>query len=319
MRSVRWGIGVRQRFVNRGVWTNGVAKTKTKRPIKWKIIEQSRNVHTVRMVAENSKWDQYFLLSSDRHHDNAHADHALERKHLDLAVERGAGIVDVGDMHCAMQGKFDKRSDLTACRPEQQEGRYIDSLVECAADFYAPYAENFVVIGTGNHETSILKRHETDLTERTCERMSAISGHKVHSGGYGGWVRFVVKINNTNRQCNMKYFHGSGGGGPVTRGVIQTNRMAVIFPQANIIVSGHTHDQWIVPIAREKLYKSGKVGMDEALHVRCGTYKDEYLDGFGGWHIERGGPPKSLGAMWLRFYVTSSKNNEVGWEVIRAT
>jgi len=293
-----------------------VPKTKTK--ISYVVSEQNRNVHTVRMEATGKDWEQYFLLSSDRHHDNAHTDHALELKHLRQAQERGAGIIDVGDMHCAMQGKYDKRSDLTATRPEQQEGRYIDSLVECAADFYAPFAESFVVIGRGNHETAILKRHETDLTERTCERMSSISGHKVYSGGYGGWVRFITKIHGSKNQCTMKYYHGSGGGGPVTRGVIQTNRMAVIYPQANIIVSGHTHDQWIVPVAREKLYRNGSVGMDEALHVRCGTYKDEYGDGFGGWHIERGGPPKSLGAMWLRFYVLSSHDNSLGWEVVRA-
>jgi len=291
--------------------------TKTTKP-NWTVIEQNRNCHTVRMKATNSKWEQFFLLSSDRHHDNAHTDHALELKHLKQAREKGAGIIDVGDQHCAMNGKWDKRADLSSCRPEQQQGRYIDSLVECAADFYAPFAENFVVIGRGNHETSILKRHETDLTERTCERMSAISGHKVHSGGYGGWVRFIVELNNSKTQCNMKYFHGSGGGGPVTRGVIQTNRMAVIYPQAHIIVSGHTHDQWIVPIAREKLFKSGRIGMDEALHVRCGTYKDEYADGFGGWHVERGAPPKSLGAMWLRFYVADSTDNIIGWEVVRA-
>ena len=293
-------------------------KNKIDTKIKWEVSEQSRNVHSVRMQATNAKWEQWFLLSSDRHHDNAHTSQSAEKKHLNMALERGAGIIDVGDMHCAMQGKWDKRSDLTATRPEQQQGRYIDSLVECASEFYAPYAQNFVVIGRGNHETAILKKHETDLTERTCERISAISGSKVHSGGYGGWIRFIISLNGSKTQCNLKYFHGSGGGGPVTRGVIQTNRMAVIFPQAHIIVSGHTHDQWIVPIAREKLYKSGRVGTDEALHVRCGTYKDEYADGFGGWHIERGGPPKSIGAMWLRFYVTNSTNNVVGWEVMRA-
>jgi len=288
----------------------------TKRKVAWEIVEENRNVHTVRMTTAGAKWEEWFLLSSDRHHDNAHTDHSLEKKHLQIAVERGAGIIDIGDMHCAMNGKWDKRADLTSCRPEQQTGRYLDSLVESASDFYSPFANNFVVIGRGNHETSILKRHETDLTERTCERMSAISGTKVHSGGYGGWVRFMVSCNNSKHQCNLKYYHGSGGGGPVTRGVIQTNRMAVIYPQAHIIASGHTHDHWIVEVAREKLYKSGRVGMDSVTHVRCGTYKDEYGDGFGGWHIERGGPPKGLGAAWLRFFVKNSTNNTIGWEVI---
>jgi len=276
----------------------------------------SRNVHVVRtQVKGYTDFEQWFLLSSDRHHDNAHSDHKLELKHLKQAVERNAGIIDVGDLHCAMQGKWDKRADVTACRPEQHQGRYLDSLVECASEFYAPYAENFIMIGRGNHETSILKRHETDLTERTCERMSALSGHHVQAGGYGGWVRFCFKYIKQSQRFNMKYFHGSGGGGPVTRGVIQTNRMAVFQPDADIVVSGHTHDQWIVPIARERILDNHEITLDEQMHIRIGTYKDEYLDGHGGWHIERGGPPKPVGAMWLRFYAESKK---IKFEVIPA-
>lgn len=284
--------------------------------VPFQVEEISRNVHVVRVDASSSGFDWQCLLSSDRHHDNAHTSHKLERKHLDIAKSTGAGIVDVGDLHCAMQGKWDKRSDLTATRPEQQNGRYLDSLVECAADFYAPYAENFIVIGRGNHEQSILKRHETDLTERTCERMSQLSKSKVHAGGYGGWVRFIFHETKTRRQVvNLKYWHGAGGGGPVTRGVIRTNRMAVYLPDAHLVVTGHTHDQWLVPIARERLTQRGAVTMDEQLHVRCGTYKDEYGDGHSGWHIERGGPPKPIGAQWLRFY---REGDHVKYTVSRA-
>ena len=279
----------------------------------------SNNVHTVRFSLENSGDEQWILLSSDRHHDNAHTDHDLERKHLDEAVERNAAIIDIGDMHCAMQGKWDKRADRSALRPEYQQGEYLDCLVKYAAEFYSPYAEHFAVIGRGNHETAITKRHETDLTERTCERMSHISGHKVHAGGYGGWVRIIASIGTRRtRRIDLKYFHGSGGGGPVTRGVIQTNRMAVFLPDAHIIASGHTHDQWIVPIARERIAKNGKVFIDEQTHVRCGTYKDEYGDGSGGWHIERGGPPKPLGACWLRLYNAGTREHLLKYEVLRA-
>ena len=284
--------------------------------VDFKVEEVSRNVHIVRIDASSPEFEWQCLLSSDRHHDNAHTSHKLERKHLEIVKATKAGIIDVGDLHCAMQGKWDKRADLTAARPEQQNGRYLDSLVECAADFYAPYGENFITIGRGNHEQSILKQHETDLTERTCERMSQLSGHKVHAGGYGGWVRFIFHESQTRRQMvNLKYWHGAGGGGPVTRGVISTNRMAVYLPDAHLVVTGHTHDQWLVPIGRERLTQRGGVTMDEQLHVRCGTYKDEYQDGHSGWHIERGGPPKTLGAMWLKFH---RDGNHVRYAVSRA-
>lgn len=270
----------------------------------FEVKQNSRNVHTVRFELPKTQSSQWFLLSSDRHHDNAHTNQSLEKKHLEQAKERGAGVIDVGDMHCAMQGKWDKRADRSACRPEYQQGEYLDELVRHASDFYAPYAEQFVLIGRGNHETSIIKRHETDLTGRTVERMSHMSGVKVHAGGYGGWIRLIAKVaDRKHRQLNLKYFHGSGGGGPVTRGVIQTNRMAVYLPDADLVVSGHTHDHWVVPIARERINRAGEIGQDEQLHVRIGTYKDEYGDAFGGWHIERGGPPKPIGACWLRVWV----------------
>lgn len=288
-------------------------------PVTWTVQEQSRNVHTVRFPLRSVEDDQWFLLSSDRHHDNAHTSHALERRHLEQARERGAGIIDVGDMHCAMQGKWDKRADRSALRPEYQQGEYLDGLVRHAAEFYSPYAANFVVIGRGNHETAITKRHETDLTARTCELMSHLGGCRVHPGGYGGWVRLVAETGPRRRnELRLKYFHGSGGGGPVTRGVIQTNRMAVFLPDADLVVTGHTHDHWIVPIARERLSRGGRVGMDEQTHVRVGTYKDEYGDAYGGWHIERGGPPKPIGAVWLRVFQAGGRRQQIGYEVTRA-
>ncbi|MEE2887528.1 MAG: hypothetical protein VX951_08860 [Planctomycetota bacterium] len=283
----------------------------------WESKQVARTVEKVRVDASSPDFEQYFLLSSDRHHDNAHADWDLELKHLNQARDRGAGIIDSGDLFCAMQGAWDPRKDRGALREEYQYGNYLDRLVEVATDFYAPYAEHFVVIGKGNHETSIAKRHETDLTERLCQAMTAKAGTTVRAGGYGGWVQFVFRITKTQtQQINLKYWHGSGGGGPVTRGVIRTNRMAVYLPDAHIVVTGHTHDQWVVPIARERIKSNGELLLDEQVHVKCGTYKDEYGDGHGGWHIERGGPPKPVGAQWLRFY---RENRCIKFNIERAT
>ena len=33
--------------------------------------------------------------------------------------------------------------------------------------------------------------------------------------------------------------------------------------------------------------------------VRTATYKEEYNNGLGGWHVERGATPKPLGGRWL--------------------
>jgi hypothetical protein len=259
------------------------------------------NVVTVRMDVR-AGWTQDFLLSFDRHHDNPDTDQAMERRHLGEALERGAGILDGGDLHCAMQGKYDKRSDKAKLRPEHQSGDYLDKLVSTAAAFYAPYARNWILMGMGNHETGILKNHETNLTERTAERINTTTGAHVIAGGHTNWVRFMFNTYGARRESRVLFMHhGYGGGGPVTRGVIQSNRMAVYLPDADIVASGHTHDEWQVPISRARISDQGVLYQDEQIHLRVPSYKDEYREGRGGWHIERGGPPKTTGAMWLRF------------------
>ena len=292
----------------------------------WTVEKLNKSVCRVNMNVDRiTGWEQWFLLSSDRHHDNAHTNWSKEKEHLNQVKQRGAGIIDAGDMHCAMQGKFDPRQDRSQLRDEYRGGDYLDALVREAASFYGTeYGPHWIVIGRGNHETSIYSRHQTDLTERTVQAIKMTSPESpVVSGGYGGWVIFRIKRTTSTFICRLKFFHGAGGGGPVTRGVIQTNRMAVYLPDADIILTGHTHDQWMVPIARERLTAHGNVKADEQLHLRSGTYKDEYFEhggvgGHSGWHVERFGPPKPTpGAWWLRFYFTDKDTLE--WEAIRAT
>lgn len=287
--------------------------------MEWSAHPIGRTVVRVDMRADKvANWEQWFLLSSDRHHDNAHTDHKAELRHLEEAKQRGAGVIDAGDLHCAMQGKFDPRQDRSALREEYQGGDYLDALVREAAEFYGPYSDNLIVFGRGNHEQSILRRHETDLTDRTVQAIKTTRPDTpLVAGGYGGWVVFRVLRHKCSHNVRLKYFHGAGGGGPVTRGVIQTNRMAVYLPDADLVLTGHTHDSWIVPIARERLSARGVVSHDEQLHIRAGTYKDEYGDGHSGWHVETMKPPKPIGAMWLRFYFRDK--DTLAWQTMRTT
>lgn len=264
-------------------------------------------VLAVRFKGIKAGWEQWILLSADRHHDSIHCDRRLEREHLELAKERGALICDFGDLFCAMQGKYDKRSKMDDIRPEDVRTNYLDSIVNHAAEDYGPYARYFLLIGKGNHEDSVRTKHGKDLIDNLVHRLNSKPHHgNVAIGGYGGWISFRFTHHKTSRtSCNLKYFHGSGGGGPVTRGVIQTNRQAVIWPDADIAVGGHTHDAWIMPISRERLSQSGKQGRDLIHFVRTPGYKDEYADGSGGWHVTTGKPPKPIGAAWLRFYVNN--------------
>jgi hypothetical protein len=257
-------------------------------------------------------WEQWVLLSADRHHDNIYCDRELESKHLKQAAERQAGILDFGDLFCAMQGKYDPRSNMDDIREEDVGQDYLDRIVTHAAEDYGDYAAHWWLLGRGTHETNIRKRHGTDLTSNLVHRLNADYGGDAVVGGFGGWVRFMFRMNKTKRQSiNLKYHHGAGGGGPVTRGVIQTNRQAVYLPDAQIVVNGHTHDSWYVPIARERLSSRGRIYQDLIRFIRVPGYKNEYADGSRGYHIEKWGTPKPQGAAWLRFWFDGASRIEV--------
>jgi hypothetical protein len=289
---------------------------------RWTVEKLSRNIHRVTMMAETAHaFEWHGLLSSDRHHDNAHTDQELERKHLVEITKRKGGVIDAGDFFCCMQGRWDVRADRSALRPEYQCGDYLDALVREAVRFYGPYADRFVVINRGNHETAIQKRHETDLTERLCAGLS--STVPVYSGGYGGYVLFrLVTKKGGSYSFKVKVYHGSGGGAVMTHGTLDTRRHASIFPDADMVVTGHSHHHWVVPIARERIRQflgAAETVIDEQLHVRVGTYKDEHGDGYGGWAVEKGLPPKGLGAVWMRLFIAGKQGEyRLAAEVQRA-
>jgi hypothetical protein len=259
-------------------------------------------------------WERWFLLRGDVHWDNPKCDRKLETRHLNQAVEREAGIIDVGDLFCAMQGKYDLRSDKSSLRPEHQKRDYLDALVATAAEYYEPYAHNILSLGQGNHETAIQKRHETNLTERLVASLNTKTGSSIWAAGYTGWVRFEFAW--CTRRCSYTLWwdHGSGGGGPVTLDMIQMQRRSVFIENADIIVAGHTHDVHSGQIIKLRCNKHGKIERRSLWRVKVGSYKDDYGDGAGGWHIETGKPPKPVGgAYWLRFYI---RDQQVQFQII---
>jgi hypothetical protein len=78
---------------------------------RWSFSEVSRNVHRFRVDLPRVGDEQYFLLQSDVHWDNPQCDRTMLKRHLDLALKRNAPVIDIGDFFCAMQGKYDKRSN----------------------------------------------------------------------------------------------------------------------------------------------------------------------------------------------------------------
>jgi hypothetical protein len=265
--------------------------------------EVKGNVLLVRIDGIKSEWEQDILLVSDQHHDSPFCDRKLEKQHLDEAKAKGALILMAGDTFDAMQGHKDPRASYDDLDPELKVDKYFDALVAFNSKFYAPYADNIAMMGKGNHESSVTKHHGIDLIDRLAYVLNKEHGGNVAVGGYGGWVRFLFTMDTTKRfSLNLKYFHGSGGDAPVTRGVIQTARQAVYLPDADIVWNGHNHNEYCVPIQRERISGRGELYQDTQWHIRTPGYKNEYRNGDRGWAVESGMPPKPLGCVWLKMY-----------------
>jgi len=258
------------------------------------------NVHIIRNEWQPKK----VLLLSDIHWDNPKCQRDLLKRHLDQAKEIGADVLLNGDTFCLMQGAYDPRKNKDDIRPEHNKANYLDAVVNDAVEWFSPYAHLIKVVGYGNHETNILKRQETDVIERFVYGLNSKNDTSVEVGGYGGWIVYGFQRGNGEGRTrfNIKYFHGSGGGGPVTKGTIQFNRMSTMVEGADMVWMGHVHEDHELTYTVERLSSNNKVHLKDILMVRTATYKEEYNEGKGGWHVERGASPKPLGGRWLELH-----------------
>ena len=280
-------------------------------------IEQTnRDVVTLRHTVA-AGFSQRYLLLADVHFDSPHCDRRRLKVLLQQAQETGAGVFCFGDRFDAMQSRNDKRGDKSDLLPAYKAGDYVNRLIDDSAEFLAPFASSIVFLSDGNHETALRKYLEVDILLLLAGRLN------VCKMGYSGFVRFLFSraggkghhsSGNTSRV--MFFHHGSGGGGEVTKGVMRAQRQSAWVGDADIFVGGHVHEQWCVWSERLRLSGTGVVYRDSVLHMSLPTLKDEFtLEG--GFHIEKGRPPKPQGAYWLEFRHDSGEHGRVDFDVAR--
>ena len=260
----------------------------------------------------NKKHNKIAILS-DLHWDNPHCNRELLKAHLDYCLKEDIPVFINGDFFCLMQGKGDRRGNKSDVRPEHAFNNYFDSIVKTAVDWFTPYAHIIKLIGYGNHETSVIRHQESDIIARFVDLLNYKCNSNVLTGGYGGWIWFNYHNSNMVKSLKLKYFHGSGGGGVVTKGSINLTRGLAMF-EADIFTMGHIHENAARTDAKEILYL--KKGVCEVRHkyihnMITGTYKDEYSIGNGGFHIEKGRPIKVLGGRILTLDFDRNRINNI--------
>lgn len=254
---------------------------------------------------------QKFLFLSDVHFDAMKCDRALLRRHLKQAMTDNAIVLVFGDWFDLMQGKWDPRGSYSDLRPEYKVHTYLDNVVDDSALFLADYP-CVKFISRGNHETNVEKRMHTS----PLDRLAALTPHRPMVAGYSGFIRVRINFGGKPKFSSWLHFHhGFGGSAPRSKGVLAVDLDQMQFPDADLIIRGHTHQKWHVPMTVDRITERGRRHQKTTHHLRTGSYK-LLGDRFGGWATEKGFNTPRLGGWWAACYKTQT--GSVRWDITEA-
>lgn len=273
----------------------------------WKTRQPAPDVTVIDLPPTDRVTYYTFLLMSDGHID--HTDHVAEvfdglsRE----AMQRGAGILHNGDTLCAMQGRNDKRHNKASLKDELKKNAYWNALCKYGYDRLKPFKENLMWIGYGNHETAPIKNSEVDPLSMIVERLNETGGN-IALGQYRSWVIIrAAKKSGSSDSYRIRAFHGSGGGGPVTKAMIAHQRLIAQTDGADLIWTGHVHEYHDSLWIKDGLDSKFNPYPQKTYAVTTPGCKDEHKGG-NGWAVERGIGGKPLGGAWLTLRYTPEDN-----------
>ena len=278
-----------------------------------KIEQTDDNVYKINYKVSVSDRTNIYLMS-DIHYDSIKCDRELFHEHLDECINDGSGLLINGDFFDVMQGRNDRRGSSKAIRKEYYEEmseygmEYYDVVPRISAKELAPKFKKlpFIVIGYGNHETSISKHQETDILANFVYELRK-EGVKIYKTGYSGFLLLNFNLKNTTRTSNsyrIAHHHGNWGG-LVTKGMLGVPRRHLMFSNADMVVGGHVHDQVTTSTTSNEVTSHGKIIQKTKWGLVIPSYKNGFGKGFAGFETEKH-TPKPLGC--YRVEIKLSRN-----------
>ena len=255
-------------------------------------------------IPTGSKQTTSMMLASDVHFDSSHCDVKLLTEHLRQANETKSPVLIAGDFFDAMQGHDDPRRSIEELKAQYKVSHYFDAIVLDASHYLQQFPDVPVwLFGMGNHETSVLHKINTNLLERLAYDMRL---HKMQAeaAGYWGYLRVRMSYKNggdTNTKM-IYWHHGVSSGAPVTKGVIQVNRQGVYLQAPDVVVNGHNHQAYWMPVSVERINNKTMMPYTTMVHYfRTPGYKMSPPDTLEviGYGAERHRSPTPRGCVFL--------------------
>lgn len=271
----------------------------------------------VRIDHNLSKRKEYdYLLCSDLHLDSIHCERKLLKKHFDDIKAKDGKIFIFGDILDVMATFGDKRLMREDVDPQFiLRGRsYLDIIIEYAIEFLMPYKDNIGLISQGNHESVISKYHNTDPISRIIHGL----GGDIPQGGYKGWLFLYYQQGNSTVAQKIHYHHGFGGNAKRSKGMLDVQIEAMKYPDADLLVRGHTHQKWYDPsTTRERVLRSGRVYTDAIKYLQLGSYKNGSTDS-DGWEVQKNFTPTRMGGWYMHHRISKDDHLSINETISEA-
>lgn len=178
-------------------------------------------------------------LFSDPHIDSPNFDEPTFIEHASYCIKDQRYILFGGDVFDAILRTDNKRAVNSLLEKSDSQ---INVKLEKAYDILSPYRDYILFFGRGNHEESCLKYNGINMLDLLAKMLNVGSKHKIDVGNYANFLRFNFKDTRgkTVAHYDIYQHHGMGASAPVTKGMIDFNRIAKGV-NADLIWCGHKH------------------------------------------------------------------------------
>lgn len=182
-------------------------------------------------------------LISDPHIDNPNFDQPTFMEHANYCVNDHRYILFGGDLFDGIIRTDHKRAVNSLLEHGDNQ---LNIKLDKAYELLKPYQKQILFLGRGNHEESILKYNGVDMLEVLAKMLNAGQKHQISVGNYANFIRFNFKDarNKSVSHYDIYQHHGMGGSAPVTKGMIDFNRIAKGV-NVDLIWIGHKHQSII--------------------------------------------------------------------------
>ena len=178
-------------------------------------------------------------LMSDPHIDNPNFDEVTFIEHANYCLEDQRYMLFGGDLFDGIIRTDQKRAVNSLLEKGDNQ---LNIKLDKAYELLKPYQNQILFFGRGNHEVSILKYNGVDMLEMLAKILNAGQKHQIIVGNYANFIRFnfMEKRGKSAAHYDIYQHHGLGGSAPVTKGMIDFNRIAKGV-NADLIWIGHKH------------------------------------------------------------------------------